>query len=485
MGAMVAALDRKEENAVPKVVAMLKELTRRGADAHGVATPNSVRIARSIEELSVENINSSVALGHNLSQVVLRDRPQPVLSDDFALVFEGRLFPSPNVSDVDHVMKRLKGDLQKKAEGIIEELDGSYTFAIAQAKKVIVGRDSLGASPLYYGAKRTTFAVTSERKALWALGIENVKSFPPGNLAIISAKGFVFQPIKTVVQRPIESMEMETAAKCLQELLLESMRERVSDVGELAVAFSGGLDSSVIAALAKTFGADVHLVSVGLGDQPEIRHVKAAADALKLPLHLQTYTISDVEHVLAKVLWLIEEPDAVKVSIAIPLYWSAEVASKLGYRVLLAGQGGDELLGGYQRYLGIYTRSGATAVQEAMHRDISLSYETNLQRDNQTCSFHRVELRLPFLDREVVRFSLSLPLRLKIESAEDRLRKRVLRRAAQNFGLPFFIANKPKRAIQYTTGVDKALQRLARGEGLSLREYVKKVFRKVYPSMRG
>jgi asparagine synthase (glutamine-hydrolysing) len=485
MGAMATAIDRKGENAVPKVVAMLRELTHRGADAHGVAAPNSVRTARSIEELSVENINSSVAIGHNLCQVIPRDRPQPVLVDDFALVFEGRLFPSPNVSEVDHAAKILKGDPQKKAGAIIEELDGSYTFAIAQAKRVIVGRDSLGAAPLYYGANKTTFATASEQKALWVLGIKNVKSFPPGNLALINTQGFAFQPIKTAVQPPIESMKMETAARHLQELLLESVRERVSDVKELAVAFSGGLDSSIIATLAKTCEADVNLVSVGLKDQPEIRHVKAAAEALKLPLHLQTYTIGDVEDVLAKVLWLIEEPDVVKFSIAIPFYWAAEVASKLGCKVLLAGQGSDELFGGYQRYLRVYAQSGATAFREALYYDISLSYKMNLQRDNQVCSFHRVELRLPFLDREVTRFSLSLPESLKIESAEDRLRKRVLRRAAQNLGIPFFIANKPKRAIQYATGVSKALRRLAREEGLSLREYVKKVFKEVYPSVRG
>jgi len=485
MGAMATAVDKKGENAVPKVVAMLKELTHRGADAHGVATPNSVRTARSIEELSVENINSSVAIGHNLCQAIPRDRPQPVLVEDFALVFEGRLFPSPNVSEVDHAAKILKGDLQKKVGAIIEELDGSYTFAIAQAKRVIVGRDTLGAAPLYYGANKTTFATASEQKALWALGIENVKSFPPGNLALINTQGFAFQPIKTAVQPPIESMKMETAARHLQELLLESVRERVSDVKELAVAFSGGLDSSIIATLAKTCEADVHLVSVGLKDQPEILHVKAAAEALKLPLHLQTYTIGDVEDALAKVLWLIEEPDVVKVSIGIPFYWVAEVASKLGCKVLLAGQGSDELFGGYQRYLRVYAQSGATAFREAMYHDISLSYKMNLQRDNQVYSFHRVELRLPFLDREVVRFSLSLPESLKIESAEDRLRKRVLRRAAQNLGIPFFIANKPKKAIQYATGVSKALRRLAREEGLSLREYVKKVFKEVYPSVRG
>jgi len=113
---------------------------------------------------------------------------------------------------------------------------------------------------------------------------------------------------------------------------------------------------------------------------------------------------------------------------------------------------------------------------------VALTYETNLQRDNQVCSFHGVELRLPFLDREVVYFSLSLPVSLKIECAENSLRKKVLRRAAQNLSIPPLIVNRPKRAIQYETGVDKALRRLAREEGLSLQEYVKKEFRKVYPN---
>lgn len=481
MGAMVAAVSKKNEDTIPKVIVMLKELMHRGDDAHGVATPSLAITAESIEELTAENIRSSTALGHNLRRIFSRDRPQPVRGEGFTLVFEGRLFPSPLTAEVDGVMETLKPDLQRNAGHIIERLNGAYTFAITYPDKVIAGRDTMGTYPLYYGENGTTCAVASERKALWAIGIKDVNSFPPGNLAMIDVHGFSFKQIKTISQPPLESMEIEAAAKRLQDLLLKSVRERVSDVKEVAVAFSGGLDSSVIASLAKANGVDVHLVSVGLENQSETRYAEVAAKALGLPLHVQTYGLDEVKVALSKVLWLIEEPNVMKVSIAIPLYWVAETASKLGYHVLLSGQGGDELFGGYQRYLREYTQSGAAAVENAMYRDVALSYETNLQRDNHVCSFHKMDLRLPFVDCDVAHFALSLPLGLKIESVKDHLRKRILRRVAQNLGLPIPIANKTKKAIQYATGVYRALQKLARKEGLTPGEYVEGAFRGVYP----
>jgi len=120
-----------------------------------------------------------------------------------------------------------------------------------------------------------------------------------------------------------------------------------------------------------------------------------------------------------------------------------------------------------------------------MFHDIENAYRANFQRDNQVCSFSGVELRLPFIDRDVVDFALRLPLRLKLNSVEDRLRKRVLRRVARNLEIPSFMADKRKKAVQYTTGVTKALQHLAKDEGLTLREYVKKAFSRVYPSGDG
>jgi len=481
LGAIVAVVNKGGENAVPNVVIMLRELTHRGVDAHGVASPSLAITVKSIEDMKIESLNSPVALGHNLSRIFSRDRPQPLLGEGFALVFEGHLFPLSSVSEVDEIREKLKVRPQRNAGSIITELEGSYSFAIACPKKVIAGRDMFGTNSLYYGENETACAIASERKALWTLGIKNVKSFPPGNLAVISTNGFAFQPIKTVTQPPLKSINMDTAAKHLQSLLLESTGKRVSDLKKVAVAFSGGLDSSIIAALARICGIDVHLTSVGLKDQAEVEYAEATAERLDLPLHLETFTVDDVEQVLPKVLWLIEESNAVKASIAIPFYWTAEIASKMKCHVLLAGQGSDELFGGYHRYLGTYAQLGITAVQNTMYHDVASSYEKNFQRDAQVCSFHKVELRLPFVDRGVVEFALGLPVSLKIKSMEDHLRKRVLRRLAQNLELPQFIVNKPKKAIQYTTGVNKNLRRLARKKSLTLREYVKRVFRTVYP----
>jgi len=151
----------------------------------------------------------------------------------------------------------------------------------------------------------------------------------------------------------------------------------------------------------------------------------------------------------------------------------------------VAGQGADELFGGYHKYLKEYRSGGVKAVQQAMFYDLVMSHETNFQRDNPVCAFHKVELRLPYINREVVRFALSLPVNLKIHSVDDHLRKRVLRHVAKNLGVPEFIAERTKKAVQYATGVDKALRELARKRGLTQRDYIKQVFRKIYSQLEG
>jgi len=474
MGAIAAAFDKKGTDATSLVLTMVGELRHRGTKLPMVVSQPLTFIAESYGELRNEKTFSRVAVGVNSSE--------PVLGHNCILVFEGRFFP-PKGSVVNQVMHEMARQPLTNARLILKKLNGSYTFAVAFRDRVLVGRDPMGAKPLYYGEKESVCAVASERKALWKIGISDVHSFPPGNLAIMNEAGFVFEPIATLKPPAQKEINMVNATRHLQKILKESTQERVSDVTKAGVAFSGGLDSSVVAVLAKLVGVRAHLICVGLEGLQEMKGVKEAAEALGLPLTFQEYSVADVENVLPKVLWLIEEPDVMKVGVAIPFFWTAEVASELGYRVLLAGQGADELFGGYRRYLNEFAKGGVKEAQEALFHDTSMSYETNLQRDEAVCSFHKVELRLPFVDTRVVHFALSLPIDLKMFSVEDNLRKRVLRQVAKNLGIPAFIADKPKKAVQFATGVDKALKKLAKEEGLTQRSYVNKVFREVYPNV--
>ncbi len=475
MGAIAAAFDKKGFDAPSLVLAMLKELEHRGTRPPTVVGQPSTFVAESLDTLRNKKAFSKVAVGANSSDLIL--------GENYTFVIEGRFFP-PADPIIRQVMHETARQPLKNASRILRKLDGSYTFAIAFTDRVLVGRDALGTKPLYYGENASICAVASERKALWKIGIADTHSFPPGNLASINESGFVFEPVAALKQPIAEEVKMADAARRLERLLEQSTRERVSDVKKVGVAFSGGLDSSVIAFLAKLAGVHVHLICVGLEGQREMERAKDAAETLELPLTLQTYTVGDVENVLPKVLWLIEDPDVMKAGVAIPFYWTAEVAAKLGFHVLLAGQGADELFGGYHRYLHEYATGGVEKVREALFHDTAMSYETNFQRDEPVCAYHKVELRLPFVDAEVVRFALSLPVNLKIESADDNLRKRVLRQAAKDLGVPASIADKPKKAVQFATGVDKALERLAKKEGLTQRSHIDKVFKKVYPSWK-
>ena len=483
MGALAAAVSKKKQNIIHLVVTMQQELEHRGNDGYGISTYNTIKTAHLLEKLNT-NIDSSVALGHNLSRILTKDRQQPVQGNDFTAVFEGRFYPSPNppeMSEAQQTVKLLNSNPLQNADSILQKKEGSYIFCIAQQNRIIAGRDFFGATPLYYGENETVCAVASEQKALWKIGIHKTQSFPPGQLGVINERGFSFHPVKELKVPPKEKINIETATRALQLLLLDATRKQVSDIESAAVAFSGGVDSSVVAALAKLVGIDVQLISVGLEDQQEVMFTEEAAEALELPIHVQTYKLDELEETLTKVLWLTEQTNPVNACIAVPFFWLAETAKKLGHPILLAGQGADELFGGYQRYLKEYQKDGSEAVEKRMFFDVKNAYSANFQRDNQVCAYHKIELRLPFIDRLIIDFALRLPFRSKINSTEDKLRKHILRKVAQDIDVPSLMANKPKKAVQYTTGVTKALQQIAKNEGLTLQQYINNAFHKTYP----
>jgi len=482
MEAIIAVVNKKGENASDTAVAMLEMLAHRNAISFGIASPATVEIERSIRTLRGKDLDSPIIIGHVFSQALPQEKPQPMKLENATLVFNGRIYANMSgISDAEVVAKNLSQ--KESVENLVKRLEGSFAFVVAESERIVASRDIIGNYPLYYGENKDFVALASERKALWKIGIEATDSFPPRHIGFVDKKGLKLQPVKTLVYSKSRQMSMENAAKKLQKLLQQSTKERVSGLKEVGVAFSGGLDSSINAFLAKNSGIDVHLIYVSLENQPETKYAKEAAEELKLPIHVYLYREKDVTKVLPKILWLIEESDPVKTSIGVPFYWIAERVAEMNLKVLLAGQGADELFGGYKRYVSEYLRYGNEVVRQTIFNDILQLYETNLERDSKICNFHNVELRLPFATYSMAKFATRLPIKLLMERKENGLRKLVLRQVAKNLGLPRFIAEKPKKAIQYTTGVNKVLRRLATEEELTVREYLQKMCRKVFEEL--
>jgi asparagine synthase (glutamine-hydrolysing) len=472
MGSIIAIVSKKGMNVTEAAVTMLKTLKYEKSETFGIASPATVRIEKSIKALEKQHLDSPIVIGHVFSRILDSDKPQPQRLENAVLVVEGRFY-SPTVKIVD---REIQLNPEKLAKTLIQKSEGDFIFAVVEVGRIIAGRDVMGTRPLYYGENSDLAALASERKALWKVGIENAYSFPPGHLALIDKYGFKFKPARTLTVSKPRQTTMEAAAKELQNIVRQSLKERLLGLREVAVAFSGGLDSSIIAFLAKKTSVDAQLIHVSLKHQSETDHAKKIAEELKLPLHVYTYNEDDVEKVVKKVLWLIEELDPIQTSIAIPLHWTAERTAEISLRVLLAGQGADELFGGYKRYVDDYLRYGKKRAQEEILNDIAEMHEANFERDFKVCNYHNVELRLPFATYRMAKLAVALPLELKIERSEDTLRKLVLRRAAQNIGLPKSIVEKPKKAIQYTTGVAATLKKLAKKRRLSLREYLQKTY---------
>jgi asparagine synthase (glutamine-hydrolysing) len=476
----ITVLDKKGGNATSKVIEALDAVNLKNSATFGIITPSTVALKKDLKGLSVKNLDSTVTVGFASSKSALDEKSEMVRLEDATIVFDGRIYSATWKKPIAAIMTEKKqGDYSRFAETFLNKREGDYSLTIAQDGKIVAARDPIGVQPLYYGESETVAALASNRRTLWKLGIEEPQSFPPGHVAVVTREGFKFSPVKTLPYQAAKPVTLQEAAETLQSLLESSVKKRISGVKKVAVAFSGGLDSSVIAFLAEKCEVEVQLMHVSLENQPETEEAWKTAEELQLPMQVHLFKESDIEKAISIVVGLIEEPDPVKASVGVPFYWTAEKTAEAGFKVLLAGQGADELFGGYQRYVTEYMLGGDDKVRQTMFHDVVNIHESNIERDEKICIFHDVELRLPFASYQIAEFAMSLPTELKFERKADSLRKLVLRRAAENMGLSKAIAEKPKKAVQYSTGISSALKKLAKKQNLTVAEYINRIFTEI------
>jgi asparagine synthase (glutamine-hydrolysing) len=478
MKVTVAVLDKHGNNVVDQVLDVLDSFCGRQTAHFGLAAPQKGVLEKSPGILRRQGLDSSVAVGYVSSRSGSASGYEFLQLDEASLVFEGKVYGAvPKTAALEQLSKDPK-HCEVILQTLIRKADGDYAFFMLKNGWIAAGRDAVGVQPLYYGENQDIAAIATNRKALWKLGIEKPASFPPGNLVFINKEGFQFKPVKTLSYAEPKSINIDDAAKQLQVLIEESIKRRTHDVKEVAVAFSGGLDSSLVSHLARKQGVKVDLIHVSMENQPETEEAIAASEALNLPLQIHLFKDSDVENIILSVVGLIEEADPIKVSVGLPFYWAAQKAFEFGLPVMLAGQGADELFGGYLRYVKELCKAGSEKVRETMFQDVVSIHESNLERDLKITRSLDVELRLPFASFEVAEFAMSLPVECKMEPKAETLRKLVLRKAALNSGVPQSVADKPKKAVQYSTGVNDAIKRIAKKQNKTVKQYIAELFEK-------
>ena len=240
--------------------------------------------------------------------------------------------------------------------------------------------------------------------------------------------------------------------------LLKSAVKGCGDNGR-AVAFSGGLDSSLVALLAAECG-EVSLYTAGIEGSDDLKHAEMAAKEMGLPFHPVIITESDIVSAMPDVARAVGT-DPVVISFELPLYFVAKNAPE---RTILVGQGADELFGGYARY----SKMPELEAEDRIRADVKSLLESGINRDRNVAALFGKELCCPFLNEGVVEYALKIPIAEKITETE---KKAVLRRAARLAGLKL-PAERPKKAAQYGSGTMKVMKKRAKKEGLGVREWV-------------
>lgn len=333
-------------------------------------------------------------------------------------VLDGHVYQTEGseLTDAELVLYRYERDGTHFAQA----LDGDFACAIADGDQLIVARDAVGLKPLYYSQRDGEFYFASEAKALWPVA-EDIKEFPPQHI-YTSTLGF--QRYIPGVEETPDFVTPEQAARVLAELVERAVVKRMADGAPEGVLLSGGLDSSIIACLAKECRPDLKTFTVGAGEGEDREHAREVARYLGTKHHEYIYNEREIIEALPQVIYHLEsfEEDCVRGAVA--NYFASRLAA--GHTgCVLTGEGSDEFLGGYHL---LKTAKDEAELKRMMDRLIAVAYNTGLQRLDRMMAAHSLEFRTPFLDRAVTDFCLKIPAKWKVYGREQ-TEKWILRRA--------------------------------------------------------
>ena len=442
---------------------------------HGAENPETVqKLAEHLEhrggsQSAVETEN--FALGHTLHSIV-GELEQPI-EDSGLLSANCEIYNWKELNerygwetenDAETLLKLLD---ERGLEGL-EEIDGIYAFAYIRDNELILARDLLGVNPIWYS--EGMFAFASEKQALEKEGLEARELHPRQILKYDLDEGLISKQQREFFGIDVnDELELDQAAEEIKELFLQAVKKRATE-GKLGLLFSGGVDSTLIAAALQELDKDFTAYTAGIqhGNVNAPRDSEWAEEvAGEMDIELESYeaSLEEVEEVLPEIVDWISSTSVVKNGVALPFHMALKDSPE-SEQVIMSGLGSEQLYAGYHRQQGYLNKECLSGLRGIFERD--------LYRDNVVSFRNGREIRLPFLDHDLIEHALTIPENYKVK---EEYRKYVLRKAAEKLGVPEKVAWRGKTAAQYGSNFDKAIDGLAKDNGFKHKQEYLNSFR--------
>jgi len=459
MCGIVCLFDAKQKTEIlrPQVLEMSKKIRHRGPDWSGIF--QNEKVIFSHERLAIVDPTSG---------------KQPLFSKDkkFVLAVNGEIynhrelrleFPEYDFqteSDCEVIIPLF----QKYGKNFVDKLNGIFAFAIYDIENNIyfVARDHMGICPLYQGwDKNGNYYVASELKALEGV-CKTIENFLPGHF-LFSLDGYEMQQWYKRDWEDFENVkDNKTDIAELRKALEDAVhRQLMSDV-PYGVLLSGGLDSSIISAVTAKYSRNriesgdtqeawyprLHSFAVGLEGSPDLLASKKVADHIGSIHHEVHFTVQEGLDAVRDVIYHLETYDVTTIRASTPMYLLARVIKSMGIKMVLSGEGADEIFGGY---LYFHKAPNAKEFHEENVRKLNKLHLYDCLRANKSLMSWGIEGRVPFLDKEFMDVAMRLnPKDKMVTSHEPKIEKWVLRKAFEDL-LPENITWRQKE--QFSDGV--------------------------------
>lgn len=270
--------------------------------------------------------------------------------------------------------------------------------------------------------------------------------------------------IRSFSIKPELKKDHKEILKELQNLVIDSIKKNIPKE-RFGILFSGGIDSTLLAKVCQKEKKDfvcytAALEEKGLKGAEDLTYAKKAAKKFGFKLKIKTVGLKEAEKYIKKVLKILKEPNVVKVGVALPFYIAFEMTKKDKIRIMFSGLGSEELFAGYERH------TKAKNINKECFNGLSNMYERDISRDLAVAKAQNIQLKVPYLDKNLIGYALRIPAEFKLSVSQNKL---ILREVAEQLGLKEFAWRK-KRAAQYGSRFDKAIEKLAKRNGFKYKK---------------